>query len=163
LLLTAVAGIAGVTAALLVAVAPAGYAASGGYTQQATLVDRDSDPGAAGDSMGQSVALSADGSTMAVGTPDDSIGAQQQGSIAVFTRTGITWTQQATLVDTDADPGATFDALGYSVAISANGSTIIAGTPSDQVGANASQGSAAVFIRSGGTDPTGHPGRRPGR
>lgn len=41
------------------------------------------------------------------------------------------------------------DVFGYSVAISGDGNTLIVGAPNGDVGANANQGSATVFIRTG--------------
>jgi hypothetical protein len=64
------------------------------------------------------------------------------GAAYVFTGSGGTWTQQATLTATD---GAANDLFGYSVALS--GSTAILGAD----GKNTSTGAAYVFARSGGT------------
>jgi hypothetical protein len=103
------------------------------WSQQATLAD----PGAtAGDSFGSSVAIT--GSTAVIGAPGTSTGT---GAAYVFTRSGTTWPQQATL----ADPGATAgDSFGSSVATS--GSTAVIGAPG-----TSSAGAAYVFTRSGAT------------
>ncbi|MGQ0700513.1 MAG: Calx-beta domain-containing protein [Panacagrimonas sp.] len=110
------------------------------WTQQAKLVAAD---GAAGDEFGISVAMSGD--TAVVGAHQDEVGANfLQGSAYVFVRNGTSWTQQQKLVAAD---GAEFDGFGISVALS--GDTVVAGADGDNVGANGSQGSAYVFVRSG--------------
>ena len=112
------------------------------WTQQAQLTASD---GAANDNLGFSVALSGD--TALVGVPFDDVGAKaDQGSAYVFVRTGATWTQQAQLTASD---GAAGDNSGYSVALS--GDTALVGAYHDDVGVNADQGAASVFVRSGAT------------
>jgi hypothetical protein len=97
------------------------------------------------DQVGFSVAINGD--TLVLGAPGDQIGANSsQGSAFVFVRSGTTWTQQERLAAGD---GAANDQLGSSVAIS--GDTVVVGSASDDIGANASQGSAYVFVRSGTT------------
>ena len=101
------------------------------------------DASAADDFFGISVALSGD--TVVVGAEGDAIGAgARQGSAQVFTRSGGVWTPQQTLAASD---GAAGDDFGFSVAIS--GDAIMVGAPFDAIGANAKQGSAYVFSRSG--------------
>jgi hypothetical protein len=112
------------------------------WTQQAQLTAAG---GAVGDQFGISVALSGD--TAIVGAFADDVGANtDQGSASVFTRSGTTWTQQAQLT---AAGGAASDRFGISVALS--GETAIVAAHFDDVGANADQGSASVFVRSGTT------------
>ena len=113
------------------------------WTQQAQLT---ATGGAVDDNFGVSVALSGD--TAIVGAYVDDVGANNnQGSAYVFTRSGTAWTQQAQLTATG---GAASDFFGISVALS--GDTAIIGAYQDDVGANADQGSASVFVRSpGGT------------
>ncbi|NDA60491.1 MAG: hypothetical protein EBX50_00475 [Chitinophagia bacterium] len=79
-----------------------------------------------GANQGSSVSLSADGNTAIIGGYQDNSG---MGAIWVFTRNGIIWTQQGTkLVGT----GATSNAKqGQSVAISANGNTVVVGGNGD--------------------------------
>jgi hypothetical protein len=107
------------------------------FVQQATLSASDA---AANDQLGYSVATSADGATIVAGAMGANGG---QGAVYVFTKPGSDWasgTQAAKLTATD---GAAGDLLGWSVAVSADGSTIVAGTPY----ANASQGAVYVFAR----------------
>lgn len=111
------------------------------WTQQQQLTAAD---GAAGDFFGDSVALS--GNTALVGADGHDIGANvNQGAAYVFGRTGGIWTAQQKLTAGD---GADGDNFGVSVAL--RGDTALVGADADDVGANASQGSAYVFSRVGG-------------
>ncbi|MBS1796079.1 MAG: FG-GAP repeat protein, partial [Acidobacteria bacterium] len=110
------------------------------WSQQAQLLASD---GAANDQFGESVGISGD--TAIVGAFAHTVGANAaQGSAYVFTRSGAAWTQQAQLTAAD---GAGNDQFGWSVAIS--GDTAVVGAYVGTVGANAVQGSAYVFVRSG--------------
>jgi hypothetical protein len=116
------------------------------WTQQQTLTQSD---GLGGDLFGHSVALSSDGNTAIIGAKFDDVSANSdQGSATVFVRSGSTWTQQQTLSQSD---GLATDRFGYSVALSSDGNTALIGAALDDVGANADQGSATVFVRSGST------------
>jgi hypothetical protein len=90
---------------------------------------------------GFSVALSAGGSTAMIGGTLDDNGT---GAAWMFTRSGSTWSQQAKLVGTGA-VGAAHE--GFSIALSADGSTALIGGDFDNFGA----GAAWVFARSGST------------
>src|SRR6267142_4040427 len=107
------------------------------WTQQAYI--KASNTGSAaqgdGDQFGLSLALSGDGSTLAVGAitedsaakqingndKDDS--AQSAGAVYVFARTGRTWAQQAYVKSSTQVAG---DLLGFSVALSFDGNTLAA-------------------------------------
>jgi trimeric autotransporter adhesin len=90
----------------------------------------------AGDYFGSSVALSADGSTLAVGAYNEDssatgIGGDQadnsagdSGAVYVFARSGSTWSQQAYVKASNTGEG---DSFGISVALSADGSTLAVG------------------------------------
>jgi trimeric autotransporter adhesin len=84
------------------------------------------------DSLGKSVAISSDGSLVAGGAPGRASSAidPNVGAVLVFARAGMHWTNQtapqATLTH---QFGRTGDQLGFSVALSGNGSTVVAGTP----------------------------------
>ncbi|MDC3988437.1 FG-GAP repeat protein [Polyangium jinanense] len=109
--------------------------------QQAKLV---ADDAAADDYFGHSVAISGD--TALVGSyDDDNAGGTNAGSVYVFVRSGTVWTQQAKLVANDA---ASADLFGTSVALS--GDTALIGASLDDFVGNTDQGSAYVFVRSGG-------------
>jgi FG-GAP-like repeat/FG-GAP repeat len=88
--------------------------------------------------FGSSVALSADGNVAIVGETTYNSGA---GASYVFVRNGGVWTLQTGLIATGAIGGAN---QGYSVALSADGSTALVGGPAD----NADDGAAWVFTHS---------------
>jgi hypothetical protein len=123
-----------------------------------------------GDQFGFSLALSADGNTLAVGaTGEDSSAAginrlafqtdnqaPNSGAVYVFVRTGTTWSQQAYLKASNSEAT---DLFGYAVALSADGNTLavgafdedgsartINGLPDNRAG---NAGAAYVFVRSG--------------
>jgi hypothetical protein len=122
-----------------------------------------------GDEFGTQVALSGDGSTLAVSARyeasvatgvdgnqlDNSFG--NSGAVYVFARAG-TWSQQAYIKASNTDAG---DAFGYRVAISADGNTIAVSTPDEDGGATGvngnndnlaiASGAAYVFVRTGST------------
>ncbi len=99
---------------------------------------------AATDQFGASVSLNVD--TLVVGVPNDDVGVNaNQGSAYVFFRTNGAFAQQGFLTAGD---GAASDALGRTVSVS--GDTAVAGAPLDDVGVNADQGSAYVFLRTNG-------------
>src|SRR5262249_35062154 len=96
--------------------------------------------GAAGQlvEQGFSVALSADGNTAVVGGLSDVRGA---GAVWVFARSNVVWTQQGNkLVGTGAVGVAE---QGWSVALSTDGSTAVAGGLSD----NGGDGASWVFVQ----------------
>ncbi len=106
--------------------------------------------------FGQSIALSADGTTLVVGAVfEDSGGmgidadqndfsAPNAGAVYVFTRTGITWSQQAYIKASNTDAS---DRFGYSVAVSYDGNTLAVGAMSEDsatTGINGDQADNAV-------------------
>jgi hypothetical protein len=146
------------------------------WTQQAYLkASNTGEPGTAdsfgeGDQFGFSLALNADGSTLAVSAlTEDGAGpginsdqsnnaAQSAGAVYVFTRAGVAWTQQAYIKPSNLDAG---DLFGIAVALNADGTTLAVGSfDEDGSGRGINQphdnqtggsGAAYVFIRSGGT------------
>jgi hypothetical protein len=119
---------------------------------------------------GNTVSISADGSTIAVGAPheasaatgingnqkDDS--ASNAGAVYVYTRNGNNWTQQAYVKASNAGSG---DYFGSSVDLSADGNTLAVAAhweASDATGINGNQqdnsipqaGAVYIFTRSGG-------------
>ncbi|HLI28456.1 MAG TPA: FG-GAP-like repeat-containing protein [Chloroflexota bacterium] len=101
---------------------------------------------AAGDSLGQSVALSADGSTALVGAYlADLPGKPNAGAAYVFGRRGTLWSVAA-LTASDA---AASDNFGISVALSADGSTALVGAYGADLPGKPNAGAAYVFVRSG--------------
>jgi hypothetical protein len=98
--------------------------------------------GSADNQFGVSVALSGDTALVGANMPTGG----QIGRAFVFVRSAGLWSQQQQL--TAGDPGGN-DNFGFSVALS--GDTALVGVPFDNVGSNADQGSAYVFVRSGTT------------
>jgi hypothetical protein len=96
--------------------------------------------GAPGDDFGQSVALSALGSTALAGLYGRS---PFTGTAYVFTLRRGSWSRTARLTASDAAPG---DGFGYSLALSASGSTALAGAPFR----NTSTGAVYVFTKGRG-------------
>ncbi len=97
--------------------------------------------GAASDTFGRSVAVSEDGSVVAVGSPYAAIsGKNQQGAAYVCRWNGSSWVQHKL----SASDGAATDFLGASIAVSGNGNVVVAGADYAD-GANTNQGAAWVF------------------
>lgn len=129
--------------------------AASSWTLQATLTAADA---STGDYLGWAVALQQD--TAVVGAPFDDSPIADAGSSYVFTRSGVTWSQQQRLTASDATAD---DQFGTSVSIS--GQTALVGSRfGNALGNNA--GGAYAFVRSGSTwsqqqklaspsDPTG--------
>jgi trimeric autotransporter adhesin len=125
----------------------------------------------ASDFFGASLALSADGTTLAVGALGEASGATgiggnqrndaapEAGAVYVFTRSGTAWIQQAYIKASNGEAG---DQFGTSVALSADGSTLVVSAPDEDSGATgidgdqddntaADAGAVYVFTRSGTT------------
>jgi len=107
-----------------------------------------------GTNQGMSIALSADGSTAIVGGPghhNADLGRSPlvgpAGAAWVFTRSQSAWTQQGNkLIGATKEYGVGLWSQGASVAVAADGNTVIVGGPSD----NKTMGAAWVFTRTGG-------------
>jgi hypothetical protein len=94
--------------------------------------------------QGFSVALSANGNTALVGGyADEGVSKTFPGAAWVFTRSGTKWTEQQKLVSSEATSAAE---LGYSVALSADGSTALLGGIDNAGGV----GAAWVYTLEGG-------------
>ena len=91
--------------------------------------------------QGNALSISADGNTAIVGGNADNT---NQGAVWIYTRSGSTWTQQGNKLVGTGNTGAAQQ--GYSVAISADGNTVIFGGSAD----NTNQGAAWVYTRTGG-------------
>ena len=131
---------------------------SGGLNQAIGALRRDDNT--VNGYFGTDVALSADGSTLAVGTPGDE-GADgtvaYAGAVQVFRRDGADWSREAVL---RADHPGQYDQLGEALALNADGTVLAAGAvreSSDATGINgdgandnaANSGAAYVFRRDG--------------
>lgn len=110
------------------------------------------------DRFGSSVALSDDGTTLAIGAPGgptefgDNESTDRAGAVYVFTRTETSWILEWYLEASSADAS---DRLGSSVALSADGSTLAVSAPLEDSAAtgvggdranNAAPSSGAVYI-----------------
>ena len=116
------------------------------------------------DSLGYAVALSADGSTLAVSATGEDSNAtgidgdqannlfENSGAVYVFVRAGLTWKQQAYLKAANTDAG---DRFGESLAFVADGNTLAVGAPNEgstargidgDATSNASPNAGAVYL-----------------
>lgn len=95
--------------------------------------------------FGTAVAMTADGSRVIVGAPQDDTRATNAGSATVFVRLGTVWSLETTLF---ASGAAADDDFGRAVSIDAGGTRAIVGVPRDDRSAPGA-GSARVFARSG--------------
>ena len=93
--------------------------------------------------QGSAVAFSADGNTAAVAGPNDN---GNVGAVWVYTRSGGVWTQQGSKLVGAGYSGVPFLGQSRSVALSADGNTLMIGGSGDNSGA----GAAWVFTRGGG-------------
>jgi hypothetical protein len=141
---------------------------SAGWTQEAYIKASNT---TASTNFGESVALSSDGNTLAVGAPfEDGAAttingsqtaqtAHDAGAVYVFTRSSGSWSQQAYVKPTNNYADTYF---GWSVSISDDGNTLVSGAPGDSnsaTGVNpatvnhtaANAGAAYVFRRSAGS------------
>ena len=117
-----------------------------GWLEGATLLPSTA---AANDQAGIAVAMTGDASRAFVGSwVADVPGASNSGSVTVFVRSGTTWSEEVTLRATVPRAGAR---LGASLAVSSDGSRLIAGADAEWTGATPSVGRAYVFVRSGTT------------
>jgi hypothetical protein len=124
--------------------------------------------------FGTSIALSSDGSTLAIGDEyessnatgvggnQDSYASNRSGAVYVFTKTGTTWSQQAYIKASNSAPGILF---GSSVSLSSDGNTLAVGARGESsegagvdgtgstnyINYGTNSGATYVFTRSGTT------------
>jgi len=95
--------------------------------------------------LGYSVDLSSDGTTLAVGAPNNR---GSRGSVFIFTGSGTSWTQQAILEPTNfTEIRDVYTQVGYSVAVSSDGNTVAMGAK----GSDNNVGAVFIYTRSGST------------
>jgi hypothetical protein len=109
------------------------------WTQQAKIQASDKE---ASDYFGENVSISGDGNTVIAGARFEDTGASDAGAAYIFTRSGSTWTQQAKIQSSDIEAT---DYFGYSVSISGDGNTVIAGSHYEDTGGSLA-GSAYIFV-----------------
>jgi hypothetical protein len=118
------------------------------WTQQAYI--KASNPGK-GDWFGVRLALSRDGSTLAVGAQNEDGAARgvngpqndeatEAGAVYLFTRSGTTWTQQAYIKGANTEA---FDEFGSSVALGPDGRTLVVGARGEDSNATGVNGNGA--------------------
>ena len=88
-----------------------------------TQVGQDIDGEAANDYSGAPVALSSDGSVVAIGVVWNDGNAEDSGHVRLYHNVNDTWTQ----IGQDIDGKAAFEGVGYSVALSSDGSVVAIG------------------------------------
>lgn len=112
-----------------------------GTTSQEALVQTGA---ASGDEFGGAVTVSADGTTLAVAAMRHK---EEQGAVTVFVKDNGKWMEQQVLSDAE---GAAKDWFGYSMAISANGSTLAISSVYSDVDGKKDAGSVSVYSRDNG-------------
>ena len=111
----------------------------GSWSQSAKIQASDK---AADDYFGMSVDISGDGNTIVVGAPQEDDGGANAGKVYVFTLSGSTWSQAATITGSDIGAG---DQFGRPVAINKDGDTIVCSARTQ----NSNAGAVYVFTGSG--------------
>jgi hypothetical protein len=119
----------------------------GGWADETQAAKLTASDGAAGDSLGRSVAISGD--TVVAGAPSATVGSNsEQGAAYVFTEPGGGWADETQAAKLTASDGAAFDSLGATLGMSGN--TVVAGVQNATIGSNSGQGAAYVFTEPGG-------------
>jgi Flp pilus assembly pilin Flp len=111
-----------------------------------TQIGEDIEGEAAYDNSGKSVNLSGDGSIVAIGAPYNDGTANNAGHVRVYENISGTWIQ----IGSDIDGEAKYDESGYSVSLSADGTTVAIGAPNND-GAGDDLGHVRVFENISGT------------
>ncbi len=107
------------------------------------------DDRAINDAFGRSVAISTDGSRLAVGAyTRDVSGIADAGQVYIYTRSGSTWVEEATLIASDPT---SLSGYGTSLAFNSEGSRLVVGAYTKTVSAIAQAGQVYIYIRSGST------------
>ncbi len=114
------------------------------WTLESTITASDK---ATSDYFGRSVALSADGSRLAVGAANKTISsAGSAGQVYIYTRSGITWTLESTITAYDK---AANDYFGTTVSFNSDASMLIIGAQGKDVLGVADVGKLYSYIRTG--------------
>jgi hypothetical protein len=122
---------------------------SGGWSSETQTAKLTASDAATDDLLGQSVAISSGGATIAAGASYDTVnGHTGQGAVYVFSEPSGGWSSETQAAKLTASDGATDDGLGASVAISAG--TVVAGALEHEVDGHSEQGAVYVF-----TEPSG--------
>ena len=111
------------------------------WTQEAKLLPSDI---ASGDNFGSCVSLSDDGSRVAISAPNSNTGGTDAGAVYIFSRSGVSWTQEAKLGASDKVAG---DIFGEGISLSGDGSRVCVGAPRNDPGGTSNAGAAYIFTR----------------
>ena len=111
------------------------------WTQQGADINGEAD----NDESGRSVALSADGATLAVGANRNANAGILRGHVRVYKLDNGTWRQQGADIDGEANG----DQSGWSVALSTDGSIVAIGAPFNNVGSGSQRGHVRVYKYNG--------------
>lgn len=112
-----------------------------------TQIDNDIEGTTSGDWSGRSIALSGDGSVIAIGSPlNTNVNGTNAGHVRIFENIAGTWTQIGNAIEGDAS----WDHSGTSVALSADGTIVAIGAPRHSGNGNES-GQVRVFENIAGT------------
>lgn len=101
----------------------------------------------AGDHYGQSVSLSADGTMLAVGAPNNDAAGTDAGQTSIYSLSGFTWTQ----VGSPINGSAAGDHSGYSVSLSEDGNSVAIGSYSADNSTPEEVGHVRVFVLDNGS------------
>lgn len=115
---------------------------SGSWIQVGADIDGES----SSDLSGTTVSLSADGTTVAIASPENDGNGNNSGSVRVFKNIAGTWTK----VGADIDGESAGDQSGWGLSISENGTIIAIGSPNN-AGNGISSGSVRVYKNISGT------------
>ena len=102
--------------------------------------------------MGNSVSVSADGSTIVIGARGYPTGVGPNGAAYVFVRPATGWGSLATRYETakitqaDASDYYSYGSFGHAVSMSADGATIVVGAPDQKAGAPFSYNTGAAYL-----------------
>ncbi len=98
----------------------------------------DASDGLGGDRYGFTLALSDDGNSLVVGAFNRD---SRRGKSYLYRYNGLSWSE----IILSASDGAASTNYGYQVSISGDGSTVVVGTPYNDIGSNARQGSIYIY------------------
>lgn len=98
-----------------------------------------------GDHFGQSVSISDNGTTLAVGAPNNDAGGMDAGQTTIYTLSGFTWTPRGSVIN----GVAAGDYSGYSISLSGDGSSVAIGSYAADNSTFVETGHVRVFAWSG--------------
>jgi hypothetical protein len=118
---------------------------SGWTTTNAPAAKLTAAAGADNDNLGLVVAISNDGNTVVAAAPNNAVGGTWHGAAYVFTK-GANWADNSVPTATLTTAAGVNGNLGYAVAISSDGGSVVAGAPNNDTGGS-NRGVVYVFTR----------------